>query len=125
MQVERTDNPDPHQPAERPCPGMQDLQLMPGGEADVAHLRISSRKEIEIRDVAIPEQPEAQFRIANGVRILPAEYPLHSAVAQPKQRLAYIAQDRRGRRQAAIGLLRGADAVVDRVETREARPIVI
>ena len=65
---------EPHQPAEHPCARVQDLELMPGSETDAANLLIASWKQVEIGDVAIPEQAKSQFRVANGVGILPAEH---------------------------------------------------
>ncbi len=55
VSVERADKPEPHQPAECPSAHVQNLELMPGGESDAAHLRIAQRKKVEIGDVAVSE----------------------------------------------------------------------
>ena len=55
MRVERSDQPEPHQPAESPSARVQDLEFVSGGKADeAAQLRIASREELTIWDVAIP-----------------------------------------------------------------------
>lgn len=75
---------------------------MPGGKADAAHLRVSAREQLKVRNVAVPEQAEPQFGVAHRVRVLPAEHPPHPTVTKLHERFADVAQNRRCRREAHL-----------------------
>jgi hypothetical protein len=121
MPVERPDDTEANQRAQRPGCEMEQLQLMPGSKAHRPQRRVAGRKQRQVGDVAIAEQPPAQLGVVLGVGVLPAEHCIHASATQHRHRFAYTAQHRRCCGEAAIGMLCGGDTVVDGVQPGEAR----
>ena len=120
--VERRQQAGADEAAQRPGAEMEQGDLVAGAEADRLQLGIAGREEIEIGNVAIAEQAAAELGIGLGDGG-PASHgrSTHCAVLQGGEGPADIGEDRRGGGEAAIGLLGGADPVIDRVEPGEVR----
>src|SRR5258708_18179687 len=125
MTVERPDEPNANQRTERPGSEMEELQLMPGGKAHRLQRGVAGRKQRQVWDVAIAEQPPAQLGVVLDMGAMPAELCIHASATQHRHRLADIAQRCRRCGEATIGMLCGADAIVDRVQPSETRQIGI
>src|SRR5258707_9777434 len=79
MPVERPDETKANQRTERPGSEMEELQLMPGGKAHRLQRRAAGRKQRQVGDVAITEQPPAQLGLVLRMGVLPAQHCLHSS----------------------------------------------
>ena len=123
--VERRQQAGADQAAQRPGAEMERGDLVAGAEADAVQPGIAGREQVEVGNVAIAEQAAAELGIGLGVEVLPAMDRDPFAVLQGGERPADIGEDRRGGGEAAIGLLGGADPVIDGVEPGEERAVMV
>ena len=55
---------------------MKNFDLMPCDEPQFAKVRIASGENLKVGNVAITEETQAEFGIANSVQTLPTKHPL-------------------------------------------------
>src|SRR5690348_9089011 len=123
---QRANHAQPNDPAEQPRADVQQLDLVASDKAQIAQPGIAVREELQVRNVAIAEEPSAELGIVDGVQALPSEHPFPLAVRKDRERLADITEDcRRSAEPAVCRLCRGDTvnrafdpAEIDRKSTR-------